>query len=433
MIAAPGAAVGQGRRGPHHDDRDPAAAHPARPGGRTARRQGRCPRPGGRWFARWHRDRADQDLARRRRPALPAPTRTPSASPSAPRTRSRRTSSARRWRATSRPRWSPAATSRDNARPARAVRHAARGLRPDPCTPGTPSRPASSSSTCRTGRCRPASGRTRCARSSCCPLGLVVLWLGLFRTVATASRRLRDEAAGPSTRHPRRPDRAAPTAACSTRELAAAVDRSGTRPRLGAARTSTGSARSTTPSGTTAVTSWSARWPRGWSRARGRSEPGGSARRRRVRRAAARTSTASSRRWCTPRCSAGALRAGADGRARRRPRRAQRRVRAPRADAEDGPTMLRHADVAAEAAKRGARRRPAPTTGRRTSTARSGWAARPTWRGRSTAASWCCTTSRSATWTGTVLGVEALVRWQHPVARACCRRWSSSRSPSAPA
>jgi diguanylate cyclase (GGDEF)-like protein len=63
-------------------------------------------------------------------------------------------------------------------------------------------------------------------------LGLVVLWLGLFRTVASASRRLRDEAA--RTEHQATHD--ALTGLANRRlldsELATAVDREGTRPAL---------------------------------------------------------------------------------------------------------------------------------------------------------------------------------------------------------
>ena len=52
-------------------------------------------------------------------------------------------------------------------------------------------RPASSSSTCPTRRWRPPSAPTSDGPFLVVGLGLLVLWLGLFRTVATASRQLR--------------------------------------------------------------------------------------------------------------------------------------------------------------------------------------------------------------------------------------------------
>jgi diguanylate cyclase (GGDEF)-like protein len=63
-------------------------------------------------------------------------------------------------------------------------------------------------------------------------LGLVVLWLALFRTVASASRRLRDEAA--RTEHQATHDSLTGLAnrRLLDRELGAAVDRAGTRPAL---------------------------------------------------------------------------------------------------------------------------------------------------------------------------------------------------------
>ena len=63
-------------------------------------------------------------------------------------------------------------------------------------------------------------------------LGLVVLWLGLFRTVASASRRLRDEAARTDHQATHDPLTGLANRRLLERELAAAVDREGTRPAL---------------------------------------------------------------------------------------------------------------------------------------------------------------------------------------------------------
>ncbi len=104
----------------------------------------------------------------------------------------------------------------------------------------------------------------------------------------------------------------------------------------------------------------------------------------------------------------GALRApvqvGGPGRG---PGRSRRGVGAPgRRGGRPGPAAARRRRR--RACQAHARRRPAPTTRRWTSTAPNGSACSPTWRGRSPRASCSCTTSPSATWAA---GCSASRRW----------------------
>ena len=181
--------------------------------------------------------------------------------------------------------------------------------------------------------------------------GLVVLWLGLFRTVATASRRLRDEA--DRNEHQALHDALTGLAnrTLLDAELAAAVAARRARGGPGAARPGPvpRGQRHPGPRPRRRAGARDGRPAHGAGRPR---RPGRPARRRRVRRAAAgrrRGGVGDGARRGAARRPA---RAGPGRRPRRRAGRPGRRVRAPGRRRRRAGSLLRHADVAAEHAKR---------------------------------------------------------------------------------
>ena len=261
-------------------------------------------------------------------------------------------------------------------------------------------------------------------------LGLVVLWLGLFRVVATASRRLRLE----SSRNEHQARHDALTGLANRAHLDVALSRSDRAGQGSVALVLLDLDRFREVNdtlghgcGDEVVLEMAHRLdPAG-----GSARPGGPARRRRVRRAAARRRRRPGRRCCTPRHCARrcARRSGSAASTSSSTPGPASRVHP--LDADDGPALLRHADVAAEQAKRthvgvcaydGALDRH--------STERLGLLAdlaRAHRRGRAGPALPAQVRPGPA-------GCSASRRWSAGSTRsaACCRRRTSSRSPSAP-
>ena len=247
-------------------------------------------------------------------------------------------------------------------------------------------------------------------------------------------RRDRAQAGGRDDQAPhvlRRADRPAQPRAAAGAPAAGAAQ-AGTR-RAGRWRcccsTSTTSARSTTRSAATTATSVIQEVARRLVGRDGRVAAGGAPARRRVRAAAAgRRPAAREADGVAPAQGARAAGDGAPppGRGRRpasaspsRPSTARRARRC-----SGGPTSPCRRRSARGRARSPTRPTAIPTT-------RTAWSCWASCAARSRASSWCCTTSRRWTCaTAAVLGVEALVRWRHPQARACWPPIASSASPS---